>query len=408
MKRRSIPWLWILVAVLIVLPSVAWQPPSDTTGSSYRRTPDGYAAWMEWMEQQGSPVQRWRSPYERLTEQPQPMTLIQVYGQGNQEGSLTPELRRWVEQGNHVLVLGRQEDVTAAPFAQSLQTPLGPVQIHTSRRAEVSTVDPADILLADEFGLVAWRRSIGEGQVTWVITPFLAANAYLSQPAHFALLRHWVNADGGSVWIDEYLHGYRDPETLATAEGSVWTYLASTPWLIVALQAGLLLLLAIWGHNRRFGQPLPQSTPATANTEAYVSALAAVLEKAHQRQFVLEQWATAERRWLQQHLGLGSQPVDAATLLTAWTAQTGRPAQELQPMLHWMALSGRSGSPSRPPSATDLTQWIHQVDRIHHHLRSPDANPPSRPLGAEPTSGGFLPTTNTPKTSTPGSTFNTP
>ncbi|HEY9807177.1 MAG TPA: hypothetical protein V6D04_11455, partial [Candidatus Obscuribacterales bacterium] len=60
--------------------------------------------------------------------------------------------------------------------------------------------------------------------------------------------------------MDEYLHGYRDSSG-ATAQASdqrsrsLLAYLAHTALLPGLIQVGVLLLLGIWAHNRRFGQP---------------------------------------------------------------------------------------------------------------------------------------------------------
>jgi hypothetical protein len=50
------------------------------------------------------------------------------------------------------------------------------------------------------------------GEITFVVNAFLAANAYLNAPGNFALLTDLVTRNGGQVWVDEYLHGYRDAE----------------------------------------------------------------------------------------------------------------------------------------------------------------------------------------------------
>ncbi len=40
-----------------------------------------------------------------------------------------------------------------------------------------------------------------------------------------------------AIWVDEYIHGYKDRETLALEEQEdVLSYLAQTPWFLLFIQ----------------------------------------------------------------------------------------------------------------------------------------------------------------------------
>jgi hypothetical protein len=62
--------------------------------------------------------------------------------------------------------------------------------------------------------------------------------------------------------VDEYLHGYKDTDTIREEVAqTVWHYFLKTPLLILFLQALVVLIFILWLGNRRFGQAIPV-TPA--------------------------------------------------------------------------------------------------------------------------------------------------
>ncbi|MGF1536753.1 MAG: DUF4350 domain-containing protein [Elainellaceae cyanobacterium] len=363
-------WYWIGAAIALVIGVLSFLPPTNSTavqGSTFSRAPDGYGAWYAYMQERGASIQRWQRPPEALPEAlsealdstvKQPITMLQIV-----PPSLTPAYDQWTDwiaSGNTVIVLTGQQSVTAAPFSSLLTSGSGPVRIETRRRYEQLANDET-ALLADSHGAVVWRSPIGSGALIQATTPYLGANAYQEAPGNFAFLASL--ATGGSttnatVWVDEYLHGYRDLETedpLPT-QRSWATYLAQTPLLIILVQAIALGLLLMWGQ-RRLGPPtaLPQS--AQNNSEAYITALATVLRRAKSTGFVIETVTKAEKRWLQQALGLGRAPVDDATLVKAWVQQTQRPAADLQRLLEFG---------QRPASAPNVLVWLKVLQSVRH------------------------------------------
>jgi hypothetical protein len=164
--------------------------------------------------------------------------------------------------------------------------------------------------------------------------------------------------------VDEYLHGYNDPEAIEREEGqTVFSYLAKTPLFPIFVQGFILLLVAIWASSRRFGKPLALPAPVVDNTEAYIEALAGVLQKADSSEFVLEVVGKEERLQLQKALFLGQVPLDDQSLLDAWVQQTGRSATQLQQLL---LISSRK----RQISETDLLTWLDNWEQIRRHLPS--------------------------------------
>ncbi len=367
--------LLVLVGLILLL-----SPDSDRRqhGSTYSRAPSGYGAWYAWMQDRPVPLERWRRPGSDLPAQAggtSPQALVRVYSDWERRPLLDPKLEAWVQAGNLLVLVGVWGPVTAADFRRSLPSSLGPVQIETRRRG----VQAKDVRLGDRFGAVIWQEPRGEGWILSVATPYLAANAYQDQPANFAWLAQLVSErpDGqavAKVWIDEYLHGYRDAET-QQAEGrdSFWGYIAQTPLGPALVQGLVIVAIALGALNRRFGPPLLLPEPRVNNSRAYVEALAAVLHQAASRDFVLTTLSKAEQERLQRELGLGRGSVAWPILVAAWEQQTGRSPAELERLL--------------PPASrrrlrdVELLAWLQRWQAWRSSRRPPSQegeSPPSR------------------------------
>jgi len=528
--------LWIFGAIAIgaiILITLLAAPASNklNSGSTYNRAPDGYGAWYAFMSERGTPVQRWRKPFEDLANNKDakpPITLLRVYSnltspglsQSLIEQELTEKERNWVESGNTLVILGVHQPVTEAPFSSTHKAGTLSVKIDTQRREKKIK----EGLLGDRFGAIVWEESIGKGRVIFATTPHLAANAYQDFQGNYEFLAQLVSQSGvpgqqrttdnraianrptgnsqnpsslsekenqvetgrgewgvGSgetgndnkvssnlqnsspipysllptprqtaMWVDEYIHGYKDSELITKREyannraianrsagnsqsggsgqqgttgdrstanrptgnsqsgGSgqqgttgdrstanrptgnsqnpVWvdeyihghkdsevikreqredifSYLAKTPLFPAFVQGFILLLVAIWTLNRRFGKPLTLSAPVVDNSEAYIQALGGVLQKANSSEFILEVVGKEEQLQLQKALGLGQVLLDHQSLVEAWVLQTGRPATELEQLLQVQ-------SRKRRMSETDLLTWLGNWEQIRRHLPS--------------------------------------
>lgn len=360
MKRSKRVW-WIVAIALgaIVLITLLAAPSNNklAVGSTYSRAPEGYGAWYAFMQQQGTPVKRWQKPFNALVKVEQPITLLRVSSQmiaavGRQE-------QEWLKKGNTLVVLGVSEPVTEAAFSTWQESNTGIVKIDTRRRHKSKELQK---LLGDRFGAVVWREQIGKGQVIYATTSYLAANAYQNYPGNYKYLAQLVNKFGRSVWVDEYIHGYKDADAIASAaETDLLSYLAQKPIFPALLQTGILLLVLIWGH-RRFGQPQPLDPPIVDNSTAYIQALAGVLQKAESSDFVLDMVGSSEKMQLQQALGLGQIPQERQTLVQAWVQQTGRSPAELEQLL-------RQQSQKRRMSDKDLSIWLEKWKSIRSYAK---------------------------------------
>lgn len=366
LSRRNWWFLAIVLGALIVITLLAAPQNNNlSTGSTYSRSPSGYGAWYAFMEKQEIPIKRWQKPLEKLptinSNQPidVAMTLLRVNG-AVAISSLFSEERKWVEKGNNLVILGVTEPVTQADFTTNQKSAFGKVKISTTRRK--TNIENVEQRLSDRFGAIVWEEKLGKGKIIYATTSFLGANAYQDEPGNYKFLAELVSEDSKLILVNEYIHGYKDKETIAVENNESWvSYLVKTPLFPGFLQLVVILLILIWAKQRRFGQPTKLTTPSVNNSEAYIQALASVLEKAETREFVVETIGKEEQLQLQQALGLGEIPVTQETLINAWVKQTGKTATELEQVLV-------TKSQKRRFTQQELLNWLEKWQQIRQSI----------------------------------------
>jgi hypothetical protein len=326
MKTKKNSILLIIILLTIILITIIFAPgiSQQQRGSTYNKEPEGYSAWYEYMHKKGVNITRWQKPPEALIKNSNtPLTLLRILPNFTWY-YLSPEDEELLKQGNKIIVLGVKEFATKAKFSTLQESEVGLIKIETTRRAKNK-----DKILGDDYGAIVWSEGVNKGELIKVTTPYLAANAYQDYPSNFDFLAQLVTQNNQKIFVDEYLHGYKDQQVIKDEledkaydlGDDVFTYLANTPLFIILLQGVVLLIVCLWGFNRRFGQIKKLSSPKINNTQAYVEALASVLEKAETNDFVLEIIGKEEQLHLQKQLGLGDRLLDEQTLLESWKNQ---------------------------------------------------------------------------------------
>jgi hypothetical protein len=372
MKRQNRKWFMLALVIGVVIVLTLFLAPRNNplrSGSTFNRAPDGYGAWYADLEKQGVPVQRWRKPTQDLSTSTDANGQIFVQINPPPLYELSPDDQQWIEQGNTWILLGAPALVSPAPFTTQHESEQGQVTIETRRRHNLIGAETS--LLGDRFGAIVWSAPLGKGQVIYSVAPFLAANAYQDKAGNFAFLTQIVRQSSQNkapIWVDEYLHGYKEAAIAKKEEGNWISYLGNTPLLLVLFQGTLIVLVLIWSKNRRLGLPMPLSNPQSENSEAYIQALAGVLRKAGRSEFVMEVVGREERLQIQKALGLGNQLLEPERLMAAWTAQTGQPAARLAPLFHQASGGQDAVGGHRPLTEADLQAWLETVRKIHQDL----------------------------------------
>ncbi len=376
---RQRKWLLMVmaIAVIVILTLIA-APNSGSrkndSGSTYGRSPDGYGAWYEYMSQQEISIKRWRKPFSQfIQDHGQDITYVQILSKADfLQGAirLAESELNWVSQGNTLVIIGKYEPATAAPFESLIKSSIPnrqqtladrQIKIETTRRYQPPKKTKIKIktksILQDRYGAVVWQEQIGQGKVVYCTTPYLAANAYQDNLDNYQFLAELVD-DHKTIWVDEYIHGYKDKETIAQEQQeNILSYLVKTPLYLLFIQTALMAIIAAVAAFRRFGLPVKPKVAIADNSIAYIDALAGVLEKAQTTDFVVEAIAKDEQRKLQASLGLGKSLVDQASLIAAWKLQKGAES-DLSPLF-------KVSNAGKKISDAQLIDWMQKWQKIN-------------------------------------------
>lgn len=358
-KKLRQKWVIFLIVTVLVLLTILTPPSRSliTDGSTYNRNPNGYGAWYAYMQSQGMEIKRWQDPItKKYWPKTTAITLIRIKPD---LAPLNADEEAWLDQGNHLVILGTEAEVTAAPFTTTLPTPVGDVKIQTRRRLKLGEYKPLNERLAfvsgnrleleDTFGKILANK----GKLIVATTPYLAANAYQNESGNFKFLAELIAGLETPIYVDEYIHGYRNKNTDDNAPNQTWySYLSKTPLFVAMVQTLVVLLVFLWGENYRFGVIVNPKPEAINNSKAYIEALATVLQKAESYEFVYTTIAKDYERQLLKKLGLSMG--DRPNLMAIWQQQTGRPTTDLEPLLH---------SP-QPITAQKLLNWLQTWQKL--------------------------------------------
>ncbi len=389
-------WPIIAAAITIIGLSLFLGSSGDKTqlkGSTYSLEPSGYGAWYQKMVDRGVQIERWRKDPNRIgATYPTGATLL--YAAPDAQMRWSSEVDKWVTAGNTLIILGYKAAAQETAFAQDLDSPLGKIRIETTRRwnpeQEIAKNSAEDSLkgflwrnqmepiVRDDRGIVVGKITLGQGRVILATTPYLAANAYQDIGANLELLTTLATEGRQRLVVDEYSHGYQDPnpETAkATAvEKDPFGYLARTPWLVAGANLLLLTGILVWQQNRRFGAAVIPQPPQVENSTAYIQALGSILRQARRSDFVLQHIGRREQRYLQQKLGLGNAQllVGAASPLenrqTVVDALAAQPHLSIQDLPDDLQLaSGNSMTEAQ------LGQWLTKLQTLRSKLDSPSS-----------------------------------
>lgn len=353
-------WLTLAIALALLLVLTLLTAPNNpkSDGSTYSRSPEGYSAWYNAIQQSGQPIEQSRQPLNKLFDRPgRKITLLQV----SPEADRSAINRDWIAQGNRAILIGSRSasQITDAPFNSNIPIPNGALKIATSRRYRNPN---AQSLAKDQYGAIVQRETIGQGEIIRILPLFLAANAYHDSNNNFEFLTSLTQGD--RIIVDEYIHGYRDAESAeAEGKGDLFSYFAKTPVAIALIQIMVLLGVLIYGKNWRFGPVRSIQPPVVNNSRAYIQALASVLQKANSTDFVTDTLSQAELQHLQRELGLGTGNLDRHSLLAAWQAETGQSPALLSDLLD--SLSEKSPRHKKLTEA-ELTQWLARLQQLAH------------------------------------------
>jgi hypothetical protein len=255
---------WISIAILLLvffglgsllIPHGTTEYPEFITKSP---SPTGTKAFYTFLKNEQAHVRVWERPVEQLPDTTgQLMVLIEpdyMFEQEEQDKWVT-----WLERGNRILLISRLPDgyfsiktEYAKPVkeTQKIKTADGKTfqgTVESGVRIRLESGD--ETILTDSQGPIAVTRSIGQGELTVLLTPEWLQNENILKNDHLELLLPLLG-EVKAIWFNEHIHGYESK--LAIIE-------AYPQWfLLLFAQTALVILLWLWSKGMRFG---PIETP---------------------------------------------------------------------------------------------------------------------------------------------------
>jgi uncharacterized Rmd1/YagE family protein len=86
---------------------------------------------------------------------------------------------------------------------------------------DVNNLSRKEVTLGDRFGTVVWENNYSKGKVISATTAYLAANAYRHE-ANSSYLPDLVNKNRQKIYIDEYIHSYKDVDVKQNKDKAIY------------------------------------------------------------------------------------------------------------------------------------------------------------------------------------------
>lgn len=365
-ENSSKPWykkhlVWQLAFLVLLLAFAAqsdqllrnqmskFWPETVTFCSSYNEKPSGYRALFELCEKVGLKTGHWQKTYRSLRKERGCLFIVApTYPIKEFEAK---EVLDWVAQGNDLVYIdyfvfhtGKQfrdqlgldsryavergaEDVSFAPdpeIPQAAHVKL--VSVNAEGRLQGGKP-----LLKDDEGALAVEVLHGKGRCFISCAPNICANLRIADEkckGNFQFMINWLRQAPGRVLFDEKCHGYMVSQ-------SVWSYLVRGPVGLICWQVLILLIVALYSHNQRFGSL--QSNPVSRKLSSleFIDGMALTYEKARAYDAALSILFTSFKSRLCKALSIS--PEDSLeNLANAWSEATGIGQGEIRAYLEKM------------------------------------------------------------------------
>ncbi|MFA9559174.1 DUF4350 domain-containing protein [Evansella sp. AB-rgal1] len=280
-------FLWIIV--LLVFFGVSYfgfpkQPQEYPPYVSTSPSPSGVKAMYTYLEEENGEVYRWyREPSHLVsaTEASQLLIMVEPYFVPTSEQMISYE--EFMRKGNTILLMSEnpvgmfdirieygvpseleEEYSNVYQNGKELKAMI-PSYIRLQTREE------DEILLTDDGGTLAFKRTYGDGKLIVINSPQWMMNRAILDYDHVTLLLSLINNEGmkgiDAILFDEYVHNQGNAATLMTVYPK-W-------FLLVMLQGAILTLLWLWYRGKRFGPILTAREDTVRFSDEGINAIAA-------------------------------------------------------------------------------------------------------------------------------------
>ncbi|MBD8067681.1 DUF4350 domain-containing protein [Bacillus sp. PS06] len=261
-SRRS-TWIW-LVALLVIFISISYvlllqKPKNYLDYVSQSPAPSGVKALYTYLESEVDRVDRWSHSPELLSRDDDLKVLMMV------EPLFVPDTEEmeaylsFIERGNTLILFKTNphgmfdlstfqvEPVDQGEYISVFDAEENQYRAIFNSFVRLIPENGEDVLLSDEVGPIALKQEIGKGNLISVVTPELLTNESVTELDHLDIVFSILYEAGieQTLLFDEYVHEKHNRSTVFTIYPS-W-------FLVLMLQAILLIVLWLWALGKRFG-----------------------------------------------------------------------------------------------------------------------------------------------------------
>lgn len=261
-QKHKKTWAWLAAGLLLFMGFgyfVSTDQPDDYPSYlSESPAPTGTKAIYTYLENNHDQVKRWKNQPQLLTGRDEDQLLLMIQPFLMLDDLQVDEYVAYMEAGNTIMLLS---DNPKEWFDVSVKTATSDTEeiskvwdmdnkewealIDSQVRLAKETRD--EVMLEDEQGIIAMKRSVGDGELIVVNSPDWLTNESIIQNNHLELYLSLFETDHtySTILFDEYIHGLDKGSSPATL---------FPKWLVVfTLQLALLTLLWLWYRGKRFG-----------------------------------------------------------------------------------------------------------------------------------------------------------
>jgi len=304
--RHHLWWLVGLLALSVLAVIVGdkfkqslgqWLPETLPNPSTYNEKQSGYSGFYELAEKIHIPVKRWQKPYRMIDQDKVRGTLVMIAPWEMPTTGESDLLLRWLEDGNDLVLMDDLSMHSSRKLIGELGLSAHSFKIQHDLTAPVERVFPESAMVPDlkitsearidggnpvasnKWGTLISELKVGKGRCLVASTPDMCANENLADPAYkgnFQFLINWLSTSHQPIYFDEKCHGY-------SSGNNVFFFLLRGPVGFVILQLLILLAVALWSLNQRFGPLVPVPVSRKISNLEFINGLATSYQKARAR-----------------------------------------------------------------------------------------------------------------------------
>ncbi|WP_339161350.1 DUF4350 domain-containing protein [Siminovitchia sp. FSL H7-0308] len=371
MEKRSSNnklWFWGVIALLLLLVSTYLldmkEPKKYRDYDSESPSPTGLKAWYTYLKDEKNVVQRWRHSPEHLNVDSPNQTLIMVQPAFIPDGAEMDAYKQFMEAGNSIILWSMNPQ---GMFGLSTE-PIdgdgnGKVSDQNKKehgamisyRQRLIAAPDDQVLLNDEFGPIALKRQVGDGQLIVSLFPNWLENGQLMEEDHVSLVISLLNEAGGDkVLFDEYIH---------REKGSGEALILYPQWfLLMMFQLGIMAILWLWYRGKRFGPVLIPREESVRFSDESIRAIAAWYIRGQRYRDSLAIQADFLKQIFKERRGVPFQ--NGWTDLTPYFLQRGWKKEEATVFLEGLADVLQKESVSKQ----EYLLWSKKIDRVRKEV----------------------------------------